>query len=229
MATIKEIVYDVKNIIRGGMQSDDEIISDRQIEFQINSLRAQFIRQDINKRRSISSNIKQLIHCVDLEVVSADSCGLSSDMHVLRSKVQIPNPVETSHEDLITSIGPTGILSVNFHTIDYNRALWAGTNKYTKRMTFAFLLDNFVYVFGPDSKYLEKIKELEIAANNNYKVLLIEQEDDLGGEILSTRNQDIKIDNLPINEWKNKIVDKLSKNLENLLSQMLDYLIVRIL
>ena len=52
----------------------------------------------------------------------------------------------------------------------------------------------------------------EIAANNNYKVLLIEQEDDLGGEILSTRNQDIKIDNLPINEWKNKIVDKLSKN-----------------
>ena len=32
----------------------------------------------------------------------------------------------------------------------------------------------------------------EIAANNNYKVLLIEQEDDLGGEILSSRNKDIK-------------------------------------
>ncbi len=52
----------------------------------------------------------------------------------------------------------------------------------------------------------------EIAANKNYKVLLVEQEEDLGGEILSTKNQDIKIDNLPINEWKNKLVDKLSKN-----------------
>ena len=68
MATIKEIVYDIKNLMRGGMQSDDELISDRQIEFQINTLRAQFIRQDINKRRSISDNIKQLIHC--LEVVN---------------------------------------------------------------------------------------------------------------------------------------------------------------
>ena len=54
MATIKEIVYDIKNIVRGGLQSDDEMISDRQIEFQINSIRAQLIRQDINKRRSIS-------------------------------------------------------------------------------------------------------------------------------------------------------------------------------
>ena len=53
------------------MQSDDEIISDRQIEFQINSLRAQFIRQDINKRRSISDNIKQIIPCLEVEQVPA--------------------------------------------------------------------------------------------------------------------------------------------------------------
>jgi len=32
---MKEIVYDIKNIIRGGAQSDDEIISDRQVEFQV--------------------------------------------------------------------------------------------------------------------------------------------------------------------------------------------------
>ena len=158
MATIKELVYDIKNIVRGGMQSDDEIISDRQIEFQINTLRAQFIRQDINKRRSISDNIKQLIHCLDLEKVSANTCGLSSDIKVLRSKQQIPNPIETSHKDLITSIGPTGILSLDFHMIPYSRAPWAGNNRYTKKMTFAFLLDNFVYIFGPETEYLEKVK-----------------------------------------------------------------------
>ena len=84
MATIKEIVYDLKNIIRGGLQSDDEMISDRQIEFQINSLRAQFIRQDINKRRSISDNIKQLIHCLEVETVSGDTCGLNKDMSIDR-------------------------------------------------------------------------------------------------------------------------------------------------
>lgn len=158
MATLKEIVYDIKNIVRGGMQSDDEIISDRQIEFQIHSLRAQFIRQDINKRRSISDNIKQIITCLKVEAVKGSTCGLSDDIIIVRSKEKVPNPIETSHSDLITAIGPTGILSVNFHMIPYNRAPWAGGNKYTKRMTFAFLLDNFVYITGPDAELLDHIK-----------------------------------------------------------------------
>ena len=158
MATIKEIVYDIKNLIRGGMQSDDEIISDRQIEFQVDSLRAQFIRQDINKRRSISDNIKQMIHCMEVEPVSANTCGLSNNSIIVRSKTKIPNAIETSHSDLITAIGPTGLLSLNFHIIPYNRAAWAGTNKYTKKMTCAFILDSFIYIVGPDAEMLEKIK-----------------------------------------------------------------------
>jgi len=158
MATIKEIIYDIKNIIRGGLQSDDEIISDRQVEFQINSLRAQFIRQDVNKRRSISDNIKQVIHALEVEPVSGTTCGLSSDLVIVRSKEKIPNAIETSHQDLITAVGPTGILAVNFHMIPYNRAPWAGTNKYTKKMTCAFILDSFVYIIGPEAERLKKIK-----------------------------------------------------------------------
>jgi len=158
MATIKEIVYDLKNIIRGGLQSDDEMISDRQIEFQVNSLRAQYIRQDVNKRRSISDNIKQVIHCLEVEPISGTTCGLSDDIMIVRSKEKVPNAIETSHQDLITAIGPTGILSTNFHMIPYNRAPWAGNNRYTKRMTFAFLLDSFVYITGPEAEMLEKIK-----------------------------------------------------------------------
>lgn len=158
MATIQEIIYDVKNIVRGGIQSDDEMISDRQIEFQINSLRAQFIRQDLNKRRSISDNIKQLIHCLEVEQVPASICGLPGDDMIMRSKRKIPNAIETSHQDLITAVGPSGLLSTNFHIIPYNRAPWARTNKYTKQMTFAFLLDSFIYVVGPNAAMLETIK-----------------------------------------------------------------------
>tara|TARA_A100001011_G_scaffold109367_1_gene115912 strand:- start:2461 stop:3156 length:696 start_codon:yes stop_codon:yes gene_type:complete len=158
MALIKEIVYDIKNIMRGGAQSDDELISDRQIEFQINSLRSQYIRQDINKRRSISDNIKQLIHSLDVETVSGTTCGLDHNLKIVRSKKKIPNAVETAHMDLITAIGPTGILSPNFHFISYNRAPYVGLNKYTKRMTFAFLLDSFVYVLGPQSELLDHVK-----------------------------------------------------------------------
>jgi|TARA_R110002012_G_scaffold186056_1_gene352643 hypothetical protein len=158
MALLKEIVYDIKNIIRGGVQSDDEIISDRQIEFQIHTLRAQFIRQDINKRRSISDNIKQVISTLDVEIVQGSTCGLTSDAIIVRSKEKVPSSVETAHQNLITAIGPTGILSTNFHMIPYNRAPWAGNNRYTKNMTFAFLLDGFVYVLGPEAEMLKHIK-----------------------------------------------------------------------
>lgn len=158
MALLKEIVYDIKNIIRGGVQSDDEIISDSQIEFQIHTLRAQFIRQDINKRRSISDNIKQLIHCLEVEAVSGSTCGLSDADLIVRSKLKIPSSIETAHQNLVTAIGPTGILASNFHFIPYNRAPWAGNNRYTKRMTFAFLLDGFVYILGPDAEDMETIR-----------------------------------------------------------------------
>ena len=93
-----------------------------------------------------------------VEPVSSTTCGLPNTIKVVRSLDKIPNPVETSHTDLVTAIGPTGILSPNFHFIPYNRAPYAGLNKYTKRMTFAFLLDSFVYIIGPESELLEKIK-----------------------------------------------------------------------
>ena len=101
MALLKEIVYDIKNIIRGGVQSDDDIISNRQIEFQVHSLRAQFIRQDINKRRSISDNIKQIISCLEVESVHGSTCGLSNDIMIVRSKEKIPSSIETAHQNLI--------------------------------------------------------------------------------------------------------------------------------
>ncbi len=49
----------------------------------------------------------------------------------------------------------------------------------------------------------------EIAANNNLKVLLIEQENEFGGEILSTQGNNLKINNIAINEWKNNIIKNL--------------------
>jgi len=54
----------------------------------------------------------------------------------------------------------------------------------------------------------------EIAARNNLKVLLIEQENEIGGEILTTLGENTKINNTPINEWKNNVINNL-KNFSN--------------
>ncbi len=49
----------------------------------------------------------------------------------------------------------------------------------------------------------------EIATKNNLKVLLIEQENEFGGEILSSKDDDVKINNTPINVWKNNVINNL--------------------
>ena len=54
----------------------------------------------------------------------------------------------------------------------------------------------------------------EIAARNNLKVLLIEQENEIGGEILTTLGENTKINNTLINEWKNNVINNL-KNFSN--------------
>ena len=56
----------------------------------------------------------------------------------------------------------------------------------------------------------------KIAAAKNLQVLLIEQESETGGHILSVNNFNNKINGQSQNEWKNKILDELqnSKNIK---------------
>jgi len=51
----------------------------------------------------------------------------------------------------------------------------------------------------------------QIAAAKNQKVLLVEQENQTGGSILSSNNHDNKISDKSQTEWKNKILDELNK------------------
>ena len=56
--TINELIYNIRNQIKQA-RPDDIQISDRQIEFMCNYIREKLIVQQLQKGRSISSNIKQ--------------------------------------------------------------------------------------------------------------------------------------------------------------------------
>ena len=55
----------------------------------------------------------------------------------------------------------------------------------------------------------------EIASEKNLKVLLVEQEADLGGALLAEQDTTKKINELSVNEWKDNIVNVL-RNKNNL-------------
>jgi len=166
MATLTEIAYDLQNIARGGVISDDELMSMDQFKFWIHNTRAMLIRQDLSKRRTISDNIKQVLNCVKMEKVDASlCCSITTDCPILRSEARIPQPVELPSRDMILEVRPIKITSTSFHFIPYNRIAWAGNNRYTKELTFAFLLDGHMHVMGKDMELLEKIAIVGIFAD----------------------------------------------------------------
>ena len=94
------VVCNLKNLIKD--KSDDIMLSDRQIEFMINYLREKLIVQQLQKGRSISSNIKQDLGQIALSKVDSNDGSLVTGKNILRTSTTIPQPVELDHQDLLT-------------------------------------------------------------------------------------------------------------------------------
>jgi hypothetical protein len=152
MVTKNKLVYDLVNIYRGGVQSDDEILSLRQVSFWVDNTRAELIRQDFEKKRSISDNVVQTIGCLPVELIDASECpcNIASGCTIMRTVQQLPTTIETYHKNLITKIGPSLVGQRAYTIISYQRAPVFGSNKYNKNEVAAFLHNRYVYLINAD-------------------------------------------------------------------------------
>jgi len=74
MATYKEIEYSLLNLYRGGITSDDENISGKQLMFHFRNYRAKLVREDLGKGRTLDRQLVQNLGCVEVECVDAAEC-----------------------------------------------------------------------------------------------------------------------------------------------------------
>ncbi len=160
MVTLNQLVYDLLEIIRPNL-SDDDSFDKRQIAFWIKNQRALWLRNELNKNRTVDPNIVQDLGCIELELADkADCCELSDGCKILRTNVEIPNTIELHNKTGITRVAPIDKLSVPFSFVSYERAIWSGNGKYNKNHVFAFILNNRIYVISKDqqiAKYMTHI------------------------------------------------------------------------
>jgi hypothetical protein len=134
MATLNEIAYDLLTIVRPQL-SDDTEIDLRQIKFWINNQRALWIRNEVNKKRTIDADLIQTL-CVELECVDAsDCCDVDLDIPILRSTKPLPETIEMHTKQAILRVD-----------VEYDRIPWVGNGRFNKNMVFSFIHDNYVYV-----------------------------------------------------------------------------------
>jgi hypothetical protein len=154
MATQREIIYTVKSILRAGLITDDDKISDRQVAFLVDTARASLLRQQINKGQSLSNNNVQTIKCLPLESVDTGfDPAFPLDCKVFKTLQTLPKPIEGKNKDLITGIGPTAFGGFGYEFVSYSRVPYMTFTRFKR--PFATLFNGYIYLV--DAPYTENI------------------------------------------------------------------------
>ena len=91
---LSEIIYNIKNLMAGGIESDDEDLSNAQLAFIIGYYRAKLLKQDQEKGRFDKALYVQNLGKVPVQEADKNEC-CDIDACILRTATQIPKPLET--------------------------------------------------------------------------------------------------------------------------------------
>ncbi len=151
--SLRTIIYDLLNIIRGAKIVDDEEISDRQLEMWVNQYRALLLKRDLDKGKDPNPAYIQSIDDVALT--------LDSDRNLYRTNIDIPKAIDLNYGSGILYVGD--IKGNQIQLITESRAVWQKYKRFTQDDTVAFLNGNRIYIYnakGLKSVYLRGVFEV---------------------------------------------------------------------
>lgn len=154
MATLSEIIYNVKNLRAKGRQSDDTEISDRQYAFIVNYYRALLLKREADRNKFID-NVTQSMGDVALKKADKnESCDINDCIY--RTVNKIPKAVLTNSGSLIKYVGLTN-LSKPFQKTTVERVIWDLQSPLTKHLPKWYELNDYIYIVNPPTDSLEII------------------------------------------------------------------------
>ena len=161
MATLNKIIYDILEDVSSHHLIDDFDIDDRQVIYKLNVQRALWLRNEYNKPgRTIDPFVTQSLGCVELELADSSECpDLPTGCSILRTKCEIPKPVELHNRMAITKVGSVDKLNYFFSLVSYEQAIFSGNGKFNGKSIFAFVLNNRMYfkVNSAQAKMLRRV------------------------------------------------------------------------
>ena len=87
MASLSEIVYNLRNLVSAGRLSDDTSITFNQLKFIVNYKRAQYLRQDYSKNYFDNDFVYQDLGCLEMELADeAECCSFETGCQIFRTK-----------------------------------------------------------------------------------------------------------------------------------------------
>ena len=148
MPTLREMVYDIKNIAYGGVQSDDNRVSDQQVAYWIRQVRAVLINRQLANRNKIATSLVQHLNYVEFTQVDASGVsGLTSGYMIMKSTKKIPDTIQRDGKNTIIAVesvdGSTGYTETNYFRRKYNKY-----NKYTGLEARWYIQEGYMYIIN---------------------------------------------------------------------------------
>jgi len=151
---LSEIVYNIKNLISGGVQSDDENLSDDQVAFIVNYYRAKLLRQDNAKGKAKNEVNTQNLGRVNLIQADKNEC-CDIDACILRTEFKVPKPLAMNDDLNLSFVGT--LSGIDFTKKTHNAMRWACSAKYTGTETMWYYQNGYIYITNPPTSLMKFI------------------------------------------------------------------------
>lgn len=154
MSTLSEIVYQIKNIRGGGIQSSSVKLSDEQYIDTINYYRSKLIRQEIDRGGLLDPLTIQSLHGttgngLEVERVKFNRGEPLSGVTVFRTKLKLPRAIATNKNNLVTFVGDNLLGKAYQRSTPYKVQLDV-TRSITGLVPKWFEFDERIYVINED-------------------------------------------------------------------------------
>lgn len=154
---LSKIVYNIRNLIAGGILSDDENLSKLQVAFMVNYYRAKLLKQDQDKGHVAQTSYIQNLGVVDIIQADKNECcqlGFTTEC-ILRTKFKVPKPLETRQGLNLTFVGLLD--GTPFTKETHNSTFWSFASKYTGKLPKWYYFNGYIYLVNPVSIMLDAI------------------------------------------------------------------------
>lgn len=145
MATLKEITYNVKNIMEGGRSTTSSPFSLRQIAFFIIYYRSLLLRREINHFKRIDG-VEQDLGLLSVEV-SEEDIGRANELpnSILRTSREIPSPVRMRRRAPFTYVGSPD-MEETYPFSEIGNARYQQYNRYTSDTPRSYYHQDRIYI-----------------------------------------------------------------------------------
>lgn len=164
MATLPQLIYNIRNLASGGMTNRAHPFSDRQIEFWINYYRNILVSRDVVRNGNVYADVEQDLGCLTLTKADAAMCsqycwGENVYYVCIPDILDLPNNMGLTFFGLVDK-------QTRIPISEYNYGSYSNFNRFTPRRMYGTMIGNIISVHNVDDMNpLEGVNARIVAAN----------------------------------------------------------------